>query len=196
MVDAVTEDDLATLIYTSGTTGRPKGVELTHGNWLGAARAVTEVGLITPDDLHFLWLPMSHSFGKLLEVAVIAAGTPTVIDGRLDHISANLGVVRPTVMAAAPRIFEKIHNTVAATVQREGGIKLRLFRWARAVGIEVSRARQEGRALSPACGPATRSPTGWSSPGSAPGSAGGCATSSPARRRSRGRWPSSSTRPG
>ncbi|WP_068922913.1 AMP-dependent synthetase/ligase [Planobispora rosea] len=149
MVDAVTEDDLATLIYTSGTTGRPKGVELTHGNWLGTARAVAEIGLLTPDDLHFLWLPMSHSFGKLLEVAVIAVGTPTVIDGRLDRIAANLGEVRPTVMAAAPRIFEKIHNTVTATVRREGGIKLRLFRWARAVGIEAVRARQEGRPLSP-----------------------------------------------
>ncbi|GII00220.1 AMP-dependent synthetase/ligase [Planobispora takensis] len=150
MVDAVTEDDLATLIYTSGTTGRPKGVELTHRNWLQTARAAVEIDLLTPDDLHFLWLPMSHSFGKLLEAVMIAAGTPTAIDGRLDRIAANLGELRPTVMAAAPRIFEKIHNTVTATVQNEGGIKLRLFRWARATGLEVSRARQEGRPLSAA----------------------------------------------
>ncbi|GAA3446058.1 AMP-dependent synthetase/ligase [Planomonospora venezuelensis] len=149
MVDAVTEDDLATLIYTSGTTGRPKGVELTHRNWLQTARAAAQIELLTPDDLHFLWLPMSHSFGKLLESVMIAVGTPTVVDGRLDRIAANLGAVRPTVMAAAPRIFEKIHNTVAATVQREGGIKLKLFRWARGVGLETVRARQEGRALSP-----------------------------------------------
>ncbi|SDJ74909.1 long-chain acyl-CoA synthetase [Nonomuraea maritima] len=144
MVDAISRDDLATLIYTSGTTGVPKGVELTHDNWLYTAEAVGEVDLIGPSDLHFLWLPLSHSFGKLLEVVMIALGVPTVIDGRLDKIADNLGAVRPTVMAAAPRIFEKIHNTVVATQQREGGVKLRIFEWARQTGIRVSRARQHG----------------------------------------------------
>ncbi|MFI6995089.1 AMP-dependent synthetase/ligase [Nonomuraea wenchangensis] len=147
MVDAITEDDLATLIYTSGTTGRPKGVELTHDNWLYAADAVRQLGLISPADLHFLWLPLSHSFGKLLEVVMIGIGVPTAIDGRLDKIADNLGVVRPTIMAAAPRIFEKIHNTVVASMRREGGAKLRIFEWARRTGIRVSRARQRGASL-------------------------------------------------
>ncbi|MEV0820664.1 AMP-dependent synthetase/ligase [Nonomuraea rubra] len=147
MVDAIAEDDLATLIYTSGTTGRPKGVELTHGNWLYAAGAVREIELISPSDLHFLWLPLSHSFGKLLEVVMIGIGVPTVIDGRLDKIADNLGVVRPTVMAAAPRIFEKIHNTVVANMQREGGLKLRIFTWARKTGRRVVAARQRGAAV-------------------------------------------------
>ncbi|MEV4396371.1 long-chain fatty acid--CoA ligase [Nonomuraea sp. NPDC049607] len=142
LVDAIAQDDLATLIYTSGTTGRPKGVELTHDNWLFAAGSVREIDLISPGDLHFLWLPLSHSFGKLLEVVMIDIGVPTAIDGRLDRIADNLGALRPTVMAAAPRIFEKIHNTVVATVRREGGIKLRIFEWARETGIRVSRARQ------------------------------------------------------
>ena len=70
------------------------------------------------DDLHFLWLPLSHSFGKLLEVVMIGLGVPTAIDGRLDRIADNLGTLQPTFMAAAPRIFEKIHNTV--TVHRSG----------------------------------------------------------------------------
>ncbi|GGS92322.1 AMP-dependent synthetase/ligase [Nonomuraea spiralis] len=147
LVDAISQDDLATLIYTSGTTGRPKGVELTHDNWLFAAGSVREIDLITPDDLHFLWLPLSHSFGKLLEVVMIDIGVPTAIDGRLDRIADNLGALRPTVMAAAPRIFEKIHNTVVATVRREGGIKLRIFEWARETGIRVSRARQREAAV-------------------------------------------------
>ncbi|WP_455432401.1 AMP-dependent synthetase/ligase [Thermocatellispora tengchongensis] len=149
MVDRIGPADLATLIYTSGTTGRPKGVELTHGNWLYAARAAREIALLAPDDLHFLWLPMSHSFGKLLEVVVIETGTPTAIDGRIDRIAANLAELRPTVMAAAPRIFEKIHNTVVATVRREGGLKPRIFRWAREVGVRMSRARQAGVTPSP-----------------------------------------------
>ncbi|MGV9375378.1 AMP-dependent synthetase/ligase [Nonomuraea sp. NPDC003707] len=144
MVDAIARDDLATLIYTSGTTGRPKGVELTHDNWLYVSEAVRGLGMLSESDLHFLWLPLSHSFGKLLEVVMIDIGVPTAIDGRLDKIAENLGVVKPTFMAAAPRIFEKIHNTVVATVRREGGIKLRIFDWAKRTGIRVVRARQRG----------------------------------------------------
>ncbi|MFI6732153.1 AMP-dependent synthetase/ligase [Nonomuraea sp. NPDC050451] len=144
MVDAIAQDDLATLIYTSGTTGRPKGVELTHDNWLYVSQAVRGLGLISESDLHFLWLPLSHSFGKLLEVVMIDIGVATAIDGRLDKIAENLGVLQPTFMAAAPRIFEKIHNTVVATVRREGGIKLRIFDWAKKTGIRVVRARQRG----------------------------------------------------
>ncbi|MGI5270989.1 AMP-dependent synthetase/ligase [Nonomuraea sp. CA-218870] len=147
LVDAIGQDDLATLIYTSGTTGRPKGVELTHDNWLYAASAVREINLITSTDLHFLWLPLSHSFGKLLEVVMIDIGVPTAIDGRLDRIADNLGELRPTFMAAAPRIFEKIHNTVAATQQREGGAKLKIFNWARKTGVRVVRARQRGASI-------------------------------------------------
>ncbi|SDJ82002.1 AMP-dependent synthetase/ligase [Nonomuraea jiangxiensis] len=147
MVDAIAQDDLATLIYTSGTTGRPKGVELTHDNWLFAAESVRGLDMISGSDLHFLWLPLSHSFGKLLEVVMIDIGVCTAVDGRLDKIADNLGVVKPTFMAAAPRIFEKIHNTVVATQQREGGLKLRIFTWARATGIRVSRARQRGAAV-------------------------------------------------
>ncbi|MFG1944349.1 AMP-dependent synthetase/ligase [Nonomuraea sp. NPDC048826] len=147
LVDAIGQDDLATLIYTSGTTGRPKGVELTHDNWLYAASAVREINLITPSDLHFLWLPLSHSFGKLLEVVMIDIGVPTAIDGRLDRIADNLGALQPSFMAAAPRIFEKIHNTVAATQQREGGVKLKIFNWARKTGVQVVRARQRGASI-------------------------------------------------
>ncbi|MEU4224074.1 long-chain fatty acid--CoA ligase [Nonomuraea sp. NPDC026600] len=147
MVDAIGEHDLATLIYTSGTTGRPKGVELTHDNWLYAADAVRKIDLLSEADLHFLWLPLSHSFGKLLQVVMIDIGVATAIDGRLDRIAENLGTLKPTIMAAAPRIFEKIHNTVVATVQREGGVKARIFAWARETGIRVSKARQHGVAI-------------------------------------------------
>ena len=144
MVNAIAQGDLATLIYTSGTTGRPKGVELTHDNWLYTAEAIREIRMISASDLHFLWLPLSHSFGKLLEVVTIGEGVPTAIDGRLDKIAENLGVLRPTFMAAAPRIFEKIHNTVVANMRNEGGLKLRIFEWARKTGIRVVRARRRG----------------------------------------------------
>jgi long-chain acyl-CoA synthetase len=139
---------LATLMYTSGTTGRPKGVELTHDNWVYVAEATMAVAIIKQDDLHFLWLPMSHSFGKALVVMMIAAGTPTAIDGSVERIAANLAELRPTIVAAAPRVFEKIHNTIVATVRREGGVKAQLFGWARGVGLAATKARQAGRSPS------------------------------------------------
>ncbi|WP_158851569.1 AMP-dependent synthetase/ligase [Saccharothrix deserti] len=133
MVDELTPDRLATLIYTSGTTGTPKGVELTHDNWLHTAEAISDLGILTPDDLHFLWLPMSHAFGKVLQVAMLATGAPTAVDGDVDRIAANLLELRPTVVAAAPRIFEKIHQRVVASMRETGGVKAKLFDWALAV---------------------------------------------------------------
>jgi long-chain acyl-CoA synthetase len=148
-VAGIAADRLATLVYTSGTTGTPKGVELTHDNWVYVGEASRALDLARPDDLHFLWLPMAHVFGKALEVVMIANGTASVIDGSVDRIAANLAEIRPTVMAAAPRVFEKIHNTIVATVRNEGGIKLQLFTWARGLGLAASQARQQGRSPSP-----------------------------------------------
>jgi len=147
-VAGIGPDRLATLVYTSGTTGRPKGVELTHDNWVYVAEASRALDLARPDDLHFLWLPMSHVFGKAIEVVMIANGTATVIDGAVDRIVANLAEIRPTVMAGAPRIFEKAHNTIVSTVRNEGGPKLALFQWARGLGLAASRARQQGKSPS------------------------------------------------
>ncbi|MDU0292953.1 AMP-dependent synthetase/ligase [Saccharothrix longispora] len=130
MVDELTPDRLATLIYTSGTTGTPKGVELTHDNWLHTADAIADVGVLGLDELHFLWLPMSHAFGKVLQVGLIATGAPTAVDGDVDRIAANLAELRPTVVAAAPRIFEKIHQRVVASMREAGGVKAALFDWA------------------------------------------------------------------
>ena len=143
-LDQLGPASLATLIYTSGTTGRPKGVELTHENWLYTASAAGELDVIDSNDVHFLWLPLSHSFGKVLEVLVIDAGTETFIDGRPDRIVENLAHARPTVMAAAPRIFEKVYNVIVSGVKAEGGLKEPIFRWAAAVGTRRSRIVRNG----------------------------------------------------
>ncbi|HSK96140.1 MAG TPA: long-chain fatty acid--CoA ligase, partial [Euzebyales bacterium] len=149
VVRAITPGHLATVIYTSGTTGRPKGVELPHDSWLYAADAGDRADILASDDLHFLWLPLSHAFGKMLVNLMVNVGVRTTVDGRVDRIVENLAAVRPTIMVGAPRIFEKAHNAVVSTVRHEGGLKLALFRWARGVGTRVSRARQEGRRPSP-----------------------------------------------
>ena len=150
-VAAVQPEHLATLIYTSGTTGRPKGVELPHRCWTYIGAGAEAINILSADDLQYLWLPMSHSFGKMLEAVQLQIGFPTAVDGRMDKIVENLAVVRPTFMAGPPRIFEKVYAKVIQTAQEEGGIRYRLFTWALGVGNKVSQARllglQPGRAL-------------------------------------------------
>ncbi|MFW6205265.1 MAG: AMP-dependent synthetase/ligase [Actinomycetota bacterium] len=144
-VAATKPDDLATLIYTSGTTGRPKGVRLTHDNWVYDGMWVEADGFLTIDDLQYLWLPLSHSFGKALEAIQLRIGFPSAVDGDQTRIVDNLAVVKPTWMAAAPRIFEKAHSRIVTGVQAEGGLKPKIFDWAFRVGKEVSRLRQQGK---------------------------------------------------
>ena len=142
---AVRPEHLATLIYTSGTTGRPKGVRLSHASWVYEGLATAAVGMVSADDLGYFWLPMAHSFGKVLLSTQIAVGHAAAIDGDSTRIIENLPVVRPTVTAAVPRIFEKVHAGVVAAVGAEGGVRARVFGWAVGVGREVSRLRRQGR---------------------------------------------------
>lgn len=142
VIDRITPDRLATLIYTSGTTGQPKGVELLHDCWLYTGEAIDELGLLSSSDKQYLWLPLSHSFGKMLEVLVVRLAIPTAVDGRIDRIVDNLAVIRPTFMAAAPRIFEKVYNKVVSGAKEAGGLKYRIFKWSIEVGREVSELRQ------------------------------------------------------
>jgi long-chain acyl-CoA synthetase len=145
VVAAVSPEHLATLIYTSGTTGRPKGVELPHRCWTYIGAGAEAIDILRADDLQLLWLPLSHSFGKMLEAVQLQIGFTTAVDGRMDRIVENMATVRPTFMAGPPRIFEKVHAKVVQSVQEEGGLRLRLFTWAFRVGDQVSRARMEGR---------------------------------------------------
>jgi long-chain acyl-CoA synthetase len=136
--------DLATLIYTSGTTGQPKGVELTHDNWLYTAEAIEAIDLLRPADLQYLWLPLSHSFGKVLEAAQFRIGFTTAIDGRVDQLVANLAAVQPTFVAAVPRVFEKVRARVIGGAREAGGLKARLFQWALGIGMRHSAAVRGG----------------------------------------------------
>ncbi|MFJ2511799.1 AMP-dependent synthetase/ligase [Streptomyces griseoviridis] len=142
-VGAITRDQLATLIYTSGTTGRPKGVRLPHDNWAYMARAIAATGLVGPDDVQYLWLPLAHVFGKVLTSGQVGVGHVTAVDGRVDKIIENLPVVRPTYMAAVPRIFEKVYNGVAAKARAGGAAKYKIFQWAAEVARDYAKAAQD-----------------------------------------------------
>ncbi|ORB86584.1 long-chain fatty acid--CoA ligase [Mycobacterium kansasii] len=149
-VAAVGPDQLASLIYTSGTTGRPKGVRLTHGAWTYTAAAIDALNVLGPDDLNFLWLPLAHAFGKVMLALPLSIGFTTAIDGRVEKIVDNLAVLHPTVMGAAPRIFEKAHARIEQLIAEQSRFKRTVFGWSMRVGLKVSAARQAGRKPSPA----------------------------------------------
>jgi long-chain acyl-CoA synthetase len=143
VIAAIGPEDLATLIYTSGTTGRPKGVRLVQDCWTYEGAAVEAYDIISADDLHYLWLPLSHVFGKALIAIQLYIGFTTAVDGRIDKIVENLGVVQPTFMCGAPRIFEKVRARVMMTASH--GVKAKIFDWAFGVGRKVSPMRLAGR---------------------------------------------------
>ncbi|MFJ3902825.1 AMP-dependent synthetase/ligase [Streptomyces sp. NPDC090025] len=142
-VRAIEPEQLATLIYTSGTTGRPKGVRLVHDCWSYQAAAQEATGLVLPDDVQFVWLPLAHVFGKALVAGQVQSGHVMAVDGRIDRIVSNLPVVRPTIMASAPRVFEKVYNGVAARARAEGGARYKIFQWAARVARDHARTGQE-----------------------------------------------------
>jgi long-chain acyl-CoA synthetase len=140
-------DQLATLIYTSGTTGRPKGVRLRHSSWVYEGEAIRAQDILSEDDLEFRWLPMAHSFGKVLMSTQMACGFSAAIDGRVDKIIDNLAVVKPTFMGAAPRIFEKAHGRIMTMQASEGGLKEKIFNQAFKVGLQVEQLKREGKSV-------------------------------------------------
>jgi long-chain acyl-CoA synthetase len=146
VAEEIPADRLATLIYTSGTTGKPKGVRLRHEAWVYTGATLNDMDLLGEDDLQLLWLPLAHAFGKVLIATQLACGFASAIDSRVDKIVENTGVVRPTFMGAAPRIFEKAY---AKIVTQQSGAKAILFNRAFAVGKDVARRRREGKFVWP-----------------------------------------------
>ncbi|GAA4586430.1 long-chain acyl-CoA synthetase [Actinoplanes octamycinicus] len=135
-VARVRPDDLATLIYTSGTTGLPKGVRIAHRAWVYQGLAIRAMGIVHPDDLGYLWLPLSHAFGKALLSCQLSVGFPFAVDGDVSRIVQRLGEVRPTIMPAVPRIFEKVY----AAVSGASGVQQKLLTWA----VRVAADRKSG----------------------------------------------------
>jgi len=135
-------DHLATLIYTSGTTGRPKGVRLVHDCWTYDGASVEAFDIISRDDLQYLWLPLSHVFGKALIAIQLKIGFASAIEGDIDSLVENLGVVQPTFMCGAPRIFEKVRSRVMTSAS--AGPRRRIVEWAFGVGRRTSSLRLAG----------------------------------------------------
>jgi len=129
-VAALGLEDTASIIYTSGTTGNPKGVVLTHWAWVYEAQAVEQIQLILPEDVILLFLPMAHSFAKVVEAVWISTGSVLAFVESLEKLADNAGEVKPTVMPGVPRIFEKLYNVIVSKGMAEHGLKRTLFRMA------------------------------------------------------------------
>ena len=133
-------DSLATIIYTSGTTGRPKGAELTHGNFVFLTASGAE-GLkavcAMPHSRTLLFMPLAHVFARFIQVLCVHTGA---VLGHTDttNLVADLGSFRPTFILAVPRVFEKVYNS--AEQKAGSGTRLKLFRWAAKTAIVFSRA--------------------------------------------------------
>jgi long-chain acyl-CoA synthetase len=144
--EPVEEDDLATLIYTSGTTGPPKGCMLTHRNLVTAATCVVE-GLQQAGEVVLLFLPLAHSYGRLAHQAATFRGATVACVADVTRVPEALAAVRPAVLPAVPRVYEKVHASTLGEIERAGGLRRRIGLWALGVGARASRARREGAPL-------------------------------------------------
>jgi long-chain acyl-CoA synthetase len=142
----VEEDDLATLIYTSGTTGPPKGCMLTHRNLASAALRVVE-GMHEPGDVVLLFLPLAHSYGRLAHHAATHRGGTVALVADVARVPEALANVRPTLLPAVPRVYEKVHANTLGEIERAGGLRTRIGLWALGVGARTSRARRDGASI-------------------------------------------------
>ena len=131
---AVAPADLATLIYTSGTTGQPKGVMLTHGNICSNVRACIEVLRVTEDASCLAWLPLSHILERMVEYYFFDVGVTINYAESVDTVAQNLQEVRPSVVVAVPRLYEKVYARVLESAVTGSALKRRIFQWAKRTG--------------------------------------------------------------
>jgi long-chain acyl-CoA synthetase len=138
--NSLSPDTLATLIYTSGTTGKPKGVSLTHGNFLSECGNVVQGAsdlFLKPGGSTLLFLPVAHVFGRMVQIGAITAGLHLAhCSDPVGRLLPDLQSFKPTFVLAVPRIFEKVYNGAEAKAEAAG--KGKIFRKAAAIAIEYS----------------------------------------------------------
>lgn len=140
-----TGDSIANIIYTSGTTGNPKGVVVANDAFTIGTRYAVAALPVKQSDLQVLFLPLAHSFAKMLEIVAVRAGFCTAFAESIDKLVDNLGEVKPTFMAGVPRIYEKVYSGFLSKAKAGGAVKWKLVSWALDVGMQASREIQAGR---------------------------------------------------
>ncbi len=140
------ENDIATIIYTSGTTGAPKGVMLTHANFISNLQACKSLIDISDADVLLSFLPLSHVFERLGgHYLPLISGAKVAYAESTFTVAQNMREVAPTVMLSVPRLYETMHDRILRTVQEGSSLKQKIFHWGVSVGSSVSSAIQKGK---------------------------------------------------
>ncbi len=143
--DVTEEDEIATIIYTSGTTGNPKGVMLTHANFLSNYTAAKSLVDVSDTDVLLSFLPLSHVFERLGGHYVpIFSGAKIAYAESTFTVAQNMQEVSPTVMLSVPRLYETMHDRVLRAVEAGSSLKQKIFHWGVSVGSKVSSKIQQG----------------------------------------------------
>ena len=143
-VVTIEPDDLATIIYTLGTTGMPKGVLLTHRNLVSNMLSSGSAFDVTPRDAILSFLPLSHSFERIFDYLFFWWGASIAYAEDVDKVAENLIELRPTIMAAVPRFYEKVYSKIRKSVAEQKPWKQGLFEWARSVGAIAGEFHRRG----------------------------------------------------
>lgn len=138
--------DLAGLIYTSGTTGQPKGVKLSHGNFISNVNAVQALFPMRDDEVSLSFLPWAHSFGQTCELHLLFSfGAASALNSDVNILVQELGEVQPTVLYSVPRVFNKVYDSIHKKVAADGGVAEKLFNAAIANSKERNALALDGK---------------------------------------------------
>lgn len=151
-LQAVRPEDLATIIYTSGTTGEPKGVMLTHNNFMSNVISIGKGLPIGPADVALSVLPLSHIFERDGFYVFCYCGVSVYYAASFDQVGENLREVAPTVMTAVPRLFEKVYHRIIKKGMAEKGYKKSIFMRSLSVGQRYGELKDKGKWVSPRLG--------------------------------------------
>lgn len=142
-------EDLCSIIYTSGTTGPPKGVMLTHGNFLSNCEAVHEAVPLMQEDLLLSFLPLSHVFERMAGYYLpLLAGGKIAYAENMEKVPENIREVHPTVLTGVPRFYEKFKERIDEAIKSETGLKRLILLWAIQVGQEWAGKKVAGKKIS------------------------------------------------
>lgn len=141
--------DMASIIYTSGTTGEPKGVMLSHNNFVSQVLAVKDLYPISERDISMSFLPLSHVFERTVDYVFFYFGVQINYVESIERVPTQLTEIRPTIMVSVPRLYERSYIKIMAKIQQEGGAKRRLFEWGVGVGRKVREAEWRGQKPGP-----------------------------------------------
>ncbi|MBU4178877.1 MAG: long-chain fatty acid--CoA ligase, partial [Actinobacteria bacterium] len=141
-LEAVKPDDLCSIVYTSGTTGNPKGVMLTHDNFLSNISTASSLITVDDTDVCLSFLPLSHVLERMSGYYTSVFNGVTIVHAQsIDALVDDLADIRPHWMVSVPRLYEKVHAGVLANVESESEFKQKVFKWAVGVGGEASKLK-------------------------------------------------------